>query len=94
MEVDRVLNTKFPGSTKALENLLSIFNAQVFQLPGAEDVKRHRDRIRDKHDVPVIATAIAAKPDLFVTGDRDFFTSDVISVVRVVTTREALEIIG
>ena len=69
-------------------------NAEIFPLPGAEDARKHRDRIRDKHDIPVIATAIAAKPDLFVTGDKDFFTSDVISVVRVVTTREALEKVG
>ncbi|KUK89533.1 MAG: PilT protein domain protein [Thermotogales bacterium 46_20] len=80
MEVDRVIGNKFPGSSRALENLLSILNAEIFPLPSAEDVKRHRDKIRDKHDISVIATAMAAKPNLFVTGDKNFFTSGVRSV--------------
>ncbi len=94
MEVDRVIKSKFPGGGKTLETLLSTLKTEVLPLPSAEEVKKHQDKIRDKYDAPVLAAAILAKPDLFVTGDKDFFTDPVKSVVKVVTTREALEIMG
>jgi len=56
-------------------------------------VERCIDLIRDDHDAPILASAIKARPDVFVTGDKDFFKERVRVLIRVATTRETLELI-
>lgn len=56
-------------------------------IPKAERLITH------KKDVRILAAALAAKPDFFLTGDAHFFTDDVGKVVQVMTAKEFLDAI-
>jgi len=62
-------------------------------LPDKSEVERCIDLIRDDRDAPILASAIEARPGVFVTGDKDFFKERVRVSIRVATTRETLELI-
>jgi len=50
--------------------------------------------IRDPKDAIIFASAIDAKPDIFVSGDFDFHTDGVRKYINVVNTGRAIEIIS
>lgn len=50
--------------------------------------------VRDKGDIPILACALAIKPNCFITGDSDFHTKGIIRRVNVVTPNEFLKKIG
>jgi len=47
--------------------------------------------VRDKTDAPILACALAARPNYFVTGDRDFHTNKIKERINVVTPYEFLK---
>jgi putative PIN family toxin of toxin-antitoxin system len=49
---------------------------------------------RDKKDAPILACALATKPDYFITGDKDFLTKEIRERVNAVSPGEFLEKIG
>jgi predicted nucleic acid-binding protein len=57
-----------------------------------EEFEAHRPLIRHVHDVPVLATAIQARPDWFVTANTVHFTPEVAARtgLRIVTPHEFL----
>jgi putative PIN family toxin of toxin-antitoxin system len=46
--------------------------------------------VKDKKDAPILACALAIKPDYFVTGDRDFLTKEIREKVNTITPGEFL----
>lgn len=46
--------------------------------------------IEDKKDAPILACALAVKPDYFVTGDKDFLTRDIREKVNILSPSEFL----
>jgi putative PIN family toxin of toxin-antitoxin system len=89
-ETTRVLTRKFPGEKIALENWLQLSKVERVPLPQAELVKEVQSLIRDPKDAAILATVICAKPDIFITGDRDFFTPEITAKIKVLTTKDAL----
>lgn len=50
--------------------------------------------IRDKKDAPILACALAVRPDYFVTGDKDFLTEEIQYKVNTITPSRFLKEIG
>ena len=89
-ETKRVLTHKFPGKESVLEAWLQLTKVERVPLPQAERVNEARSFIRDTKDSAILATVIYAAPDIFVTGDHDFFTPEIAAITKVLTTKDAL----
>lgn len=77
-EVNRIISEKMSQSKRkeaALANLAAIEkSAEIVSEAQAEPcITLASKLIRDKKDAPVLAAALAAKPDVLITGDEDFF---------------------
>ena len=57
------------------------------------DSNEARSIIRDQKDAIILATAIKTKPDIFVSGDFDFHTSTITSLINVMHSKEAVALI-
>lgn len=73
MEMERNLHKKLPGALPLYHNYLSILDLEIIPLPPLEEIKRLAGHIADK-DIPVPASAIAAKADFLITGDKKDFS--------------------
>lgn len=93
-EAREVLARKFAGKEPLLDRLLGSLTVERLPLPPAEMVREAAKRLRDPKDAAVVASALAARPDLFVSGDKDLYTPEVLALIRVYTTREALALLG
>ncbi len=92
-EVERVLRRKFPGVIEDYEDILESLDAEILPFPDRSEVEQCIEIIRDEYDAPILASAIKARPDVFVTGDKDFFEERVRALIRVATKRETLNLI-
>lgn len=88
-----VLQRKFAGKELIFDSFLRKFQVEIIPMPSLDKVKKAKRIIRDPKDAAILASAIEAKPDIFVSGDKDFHTPDVSCVVNVLTTGEALALI-
>jgi len=93
-ETKTVLNHKFPGHEKLLDNLLKLLRVEHSSFPSKESIEEAKAIIRDPKDTVVLASAISAKPDVFVSGNLDFHISDVKSVINVLHPKEAIALIN
>lgn len=89
-EAEMVLLRKFSVSKRFLKNFLRLFQIERLSLPSWTEIEKARSLIRDPKDAPILAAAIIARPDLFVTGDKDFHTPEVKKLIPVQTTSQAL----
>jgi len=90
IETETVLLRKFSASERFLENFLRLFRVERVSLPSRVDIEQARALIRDSKDAPILAAAIIAQPDIFVTGDKDFHTPEVKKLIPVQTASQAL----
>jgi len=74
-ELRMVTARKFPGKKKTLENFLRRLNFEMAFTPNEIDPDIY-PKIRDKKDYPILASAIIAEVDIFITGDKDFSVLD------------------
>jgi putative PIN family toxin of toxin-antitoxin system len=72
IEIERNLKKKVPEVLPIYRHYLSKINLTVVPLPSAEDLRRYAGRIAEK-DLPVLVSAIKAKADFLVTGDKKDF---------------------
>jgi putative PIN family toxin of toxin-antitoxin system len=93
-EAREVLARKFPGKEPLLDRLLQCLAVERLPLPSAEAVREAAKCLRDPKDAVVLASALAARPDLFVSGDKDLHAPEVLALVRVYSTREALDLLA
>jgi putative PIN family toxin of toxin-antitoxin system len=85
-ELRMVTARKFPGKKKILENFLRRLNFEMAFTPNEIDPDIY-PKIRDKNDYPILASAIIAEVDVFVTGDKDFSVLD-LDNPEIMTIRE------
>ncbi len=94
-EVVRVLREKLPDSIGLFRTLLMSARIEIVASPKDDDVTRWSEFL-DIGDAAVLASAIAAKPDYLVTGDRHFFSPQIAmrSGLRIVTPAQLSRIIA
>jgi putative PIN family toxin of toxin-antitoxin system len=69
-ELRDVFERKFMNRIKYLNEFVQELNYKLFDM-RIVDYKKY-PQIRDKDDVPLLASAIEADADIFITGDKDF----------------------
>jgi putative PIN family toxin of toxin-antitoxin system len=62
---------KFPDLSPELEKLLSNCPFELIPDPEEGEVIKNKGLVRDESDIPIILSAIQAKVDFFITGDKD-----------------------
>lgn len=75
-ELWAVVRLKFPDRKAVLETFLKRFSFEMAYTPAEIDQDIY-PKIRDKKDYPILASAIIADVDVFITGDKDFDGLDV-----------------
>ena len=75
-ELRMVMDMKFPHKKAACEAFLNKLSFEMVLTPRYVDPSIC-PRIRDKSDYPILASAIIADVDVFITGDKDFLALDV-----------------
>ena len=71
-ELVRTIRTKLPNALPALERLLTSVPPEVVADPSEEQVLEACS-IVNVGDAPILAAAVLADPDFFVTGDMGYF---------------------
>lgn len=92
-EVIRTIKEKLPQILPALRKLLENSPPEVVRDPALEDVKRWASEL-DTADAAILAAAVTAQPDYFVTGDRRFLNNPGIAEragLRIVTPAQFME---
>jgi len=70
-ELWAVVALKFPDRKAVLDAFLKRFSFEMAYTPTEIDQDIY-PKIRDKKDYPILASAIIADVDVFITGDKDF----------------------
>jgi len=74
-ELHIVVDRKFPNKKLDLEHFLYRLNYEVAITPKDIDDDIY-PKVRDKKDYPILASAIIADVDVFITDDKDFSDID------------------
>ena len=74
-ELKLVVSEKFGHKSLALDSFLAKLPFEFAYTPDNIDGSKY-PVLRDKKDVPVLATAIIGDVDILLTGDKDFGTPD------------------
>ena len=93
LETKAVLKKKFPGKENLLDELNNHFKVEIAGLPSKEEITEAESIIREQKDAVILATALRVKPDIFVSGDLDFHTSKITSLINVMHSKEAVALI-
>lgn len=72
MEIERNLKKRMPGIIPVYKRYLPRLNLIVVPMPKQEALREFFEKIADK-DIPVLVSAIKAKADFLITGDRRHF---------------------
>lgn len=92
-EVIRTIKEKLPEALPALRKLMVNSPPEIRKDPTPEEVK-HWSGLLDIGDAAIIAAAVTAQPDYFVTGDRHFIENPEIAEragLQIVTPAQFLE---
>ncbi len=95
-ELVGTINTKLPAAMPVLERLLTGFPPQVVADPAAEDVARAA-RFMNVADARILAAAIQAEPDVFVTGDAHFLDDPIAPIasgIPIMTPAQFIDYLG
>lgn len=94
-EIRAVFRRKVSYRVYLLDGFLEMVKARVIPvrryhglIPGAVEL------IKDERDAPILACALAVKPDFFITGDKDFLTKEIKQKVNTITPAEFLKEMG
>ena len=74
-EIKRIFNKKFPHKLAALDRFLAMALMTLELVAVPVDEEESEQKIRDTNDRPILRAAIAARADVILTGDKDFFES-------------------
>lgn len=90
-ELKRVFNKKFPNRLSALDKFLSsaLLTLELVPVPTDEDISE--TKVRDIQDRPILRSAIQAKADILLSGDKDFLEAG-LEAPAVMTPAEFLEV--
>lgn len=90
-EIRRVFNRKFPNKIQAFESFITSMLSVVEVVPVPQSVHPDEEEIRDMDDRPILRSAIKAKADILLTGDRDFIES-AITQPQIMTAAQFIQI--
>ena len=76
LELRDVISRKFPNKSQDCERFLRKLDYELALSPADIDPDIY-PKIRDKKDYPILAAAIIADVDVFITGDDDFKVIDI-----------------
>lgn len=79
-ECEEVVKRKCPDSLPRLAFLLELAGIEITSKPGNEEIKVAKSILSYKPDAYVLAEAMSAKPDWFVTHDKQHFIKKRISL--------------
>lgn len=68
-EIERDVATKLPAARSVLNECLPRMNLEMVFLPFSDEMEPFRGTVDDR-DLPVLASAVIAKADYFLTGDK------------------------
>jgi predicted nucleic acid-binding protein len=74
-ECEEVIRRKVPDSLPTLAHLLELSRAELTSFPEVHHLEKARMVVEYQPDVYVLAEAIGADPDWFVTHDKEHFLS-------------------
>ncbi len=72
IEIERNLKKRLPGLWPVYKRYLPRLNLKVIPVPLPEELREFSGKIADK-DIPVLVSAIRAKADFLITGDKQHF---------------------
>ncbi len=75
-ECDEVVRRKVPSSLPALAQLLALGQVETSIAPTKRHIARARSIVEYEPDALVLAEAISARPDWFVTHDKEHFLKE------------------
>lgn len=84
-ELSDVVMRKFPKRKEAFKKFLATIPYEIFVTP--QDMDMDLFEIRDTMDYPVLYSAIVAKADVLITGDKDILTVEHIDRSEILTAR-------
>lgn len=70
-ESKKVFLNKFPEKLNVLDSFYNEIEFELFETPEEIDPEVF-PKIRDVHDLPILASAILSDVDVLITGDKDF----------------------
>jgi putative PIN family toxin of toxin-antitoxin system len=88
VELRNVFKRKFPDRIEFLEKFVKKLNYELIDIRIGEHKKY--PKIRDMDDIPLLASAIEAKVDVLITGDKDFYEI-LIEIPKIMKPREYVE---
>lgn len=93
-ELQDLFETKFTGKKALLDRFLSKLSYDFVYTPVDLNPQDYPE-IRDKDDLPILASAIIAGIDVIITGDKDFFDIDMskfeMDFPLIITPREFID---
>lgn len=95
-EIVRTLNEKLPEALSSLERLLVAAQPEVVRDPTPQEVGAWADHLRPA-DAAILAAAVTAQPDYFVSGDRHFLDNPTVaerSGLRIVSPAHLLRVLA
>jgi putative PIN family toxin of toxin-antitoxin system len=87
-ELRNVFKRKFPDKALFLENFIERLKYELIDIRISEHKKY--PQIRDIDDIPLLASAIEAKVNVLITGDKDF-DEILIEIPKIMKPREYIE---
>ena len=91
-ELFDVVTRKFPKRKEAFKKFLAAIPYEIFVTP--QDMDLGLFEIRDTMDYPVLYSAIVAKADVLITGDKDILTVKHINRPEILTARDFVAKLG
>jgi uncharacterized protein len=91
VETRNVLCEKFPDEEAQFEDFIRKVDYEPVPYPDEVEIGRVATLVRDKNDAPVLASILASKPDVALTGDKDLLTDEVRAIVPTCRCAEYLE---
>ena len=87
-EVSRVLSTKFGANAEMIESVIQILNQDtIFSQPlDSPDVT-----IRDHDDLLILASALAGRAEVLITGDKELLALGSIQDLEIISPRQFWE---
>ena len=89
-EAQRVIAWKFPEYATTVRTFLVTADFERVPLPDADTLREASSLVRDSDDCPIVASALASKPDYLVTGDKDLLTPAIADRMHACRCREYL----
>jgi putative PIN family toxin of toxin-antitoxin system len=89
-EAREVFAAKFPQRTQVLADFLSGAKYTVVSEPTLQETELAASLVRDPDDAAILASVLASKPDVALTGDNDLLTDEVKAVAPTCRVAEYL----